>query len=159
MGDIGSLNLKGIVSKAIVEVCKTMLSMEVTVEDSQAGDAPENERIVGTVSFAGNVSGSCHVHLPRVFAFSMAGAMMDMDPDELESEEVEDAVGEICNMIGGTLKSQLVDGGLACALSIPSITAGSDFHIQSKGWLRKERLTFHHLQDRALVEVFLKPER
>ena len=157
MNDIASLDLKAIVSEAIDEVCKTMLSMEVEIQSEAAGDIPEKERIVGSVSLAGGISGSCHVHLPRSFAFSMAGAMLNAEPDELEQEEVEDAVGEICNMIGGTLKSQLNNNGFSCALSIPSITAGNDFHIQSTGWLKKEQLFFQHEQNRALVEVFIKP--
>jgi CheY-specific phosphatase CheX len=157
MNDIASLDLMGIVSRAIDEVSRTMLSMEVTIKEGESEEISEKERIVGTVSLAGGLSGSCHLHLPHSFAASMAGAMMDTDPDELETEEVEDAVGEICNMIGGALKSELNNKGFSCALSIPSITAGSDFHIQSKGWQRKQRLSFHYEQNLALVEVFLKP--
>jgi len=49
-------------------------------------------------------------------------------------EEVNDVIGEVCNMVGGDLKSRLCDAGFTSSLSIPSITYGESFRIQPEGW-------------------------
>jgi CheY-specific phosphatase CheX len=80
-----------------------------------------------------------------------------MKVSEIEGEEdVYDVIGELCNMIGGHLKSRLCDFGLPCKLSIPSITCGNNFMVESRGWARKERLGFQYQEHTALVEVYIK---
>jgi len=66
-------------------------------------------------------------------------------------------IGELSNMIGGDLKSRLCDAGLPCQLSIPSITSGSDFKIESRGWVRSERFVCANQGQSAIVEIFIKP--
>jgi CheY-specific phosphatase CheX len=57
-----------------------------------------------------------------------------MEPAEL----LPDVVGEILNIVGGNFKSNLVDAGLTCALSVPQVdtrpgfaadTGSSEFHL------------------------------
>ena len=112
---------------------------------------------MGSVSFAGEVVGSLTIYVTQGFARVITAAMLDMEVAEVESdEEVHDVIGELCNMIGGDLKSRLCDNGFPCVLSIPAITCGNDFKIESKGWMRKERFGFKHQEHSALVEVYLK---
>ena len=65
-------------------------------------------------------------------------------------------IGELSNMIGGDLKSRLCDAGFECELSIPSITSGKDFNIESKGWAVNEAVCFQHGEHIALIEDFIK---
>ena len=96
-------------------------------------------------------------HVPRAFAAIMTAAMLDMEVDEIEGdEEVNDVIGELTNMISGELKSRLCDVGLSCELSIPSITSGTEFSINAKGWERLERFGFTCQQNNSLVEVYMK---
>ena len=57
---------------------------------------------------------------------------------------------------GGDLKSRLCDAGFDCSLSIPSITSGKDFQIESKGWAVNEQFFFEFQEHIALVEAFIK---
>ena len=158
MVDIGTLDVKAFVGKSIKEVFATMFSMEVTLFDGEQQGVECNNRIVGSVSFAGDVMGSVNIHVTDDFARLMTAAMLDMQVSEIEGEEeVHDVIGELCNMIGGDLKSRLCDFGLPCKLSIPSIACGNNFTVRSKGWASKERLTFRHEGHTALVEVYMKP--
>ena len=157
MTEINSLDLKGFITKAVTDVFDTMLSMEV---ESVAADQPENlngTNIVGTVSFAGAVMGNLNMHVGDEFARQMTAAMLGMETDEIDGdEEVHDVIGEVCNMIGGDLKSRLCDSDLTCELSIPAITSGKAFSIASKGWDRSELYAFRNQQHTAVVEVFIK---
>jgi chemotaxis protein CheX len=157
MDKINTLDLKTFAEKSMTEVFDTMLSMEVALFDPACKIELDATRIVGSVSFAGAVMGCVSIQLLQDFARFITASMLGMEPEEIESdEEVNDVIGELSNMVGGGLKSRLCDAGLACALSIPSITTGSDFCIKSKGWVRNERFGFRHQQHVVVVEIFIK---
>ena len=65
-------------------------------------------------------------------------------------------ISELCNIVGGSLKSKFCDVGLTCDLSTPSFTAGSDFTIEAQHMARYERLAFRHQQEKIFVEVGVK---
>ena len=157
MTEIATLDIKTSVTNAINEVFDKMLSMNVEVIDADSQENIDENKIVGSVSFTGEVMGSMSIHVSDAFAHLITASMLGMELDEIEGEdEVHDVIGELSNMIGGNLKSYFCDSGLPCALSIPSITSGSDFKIESVGWMRSETLTFRHQQHTAFVEVHTK---
>jgi chemotaxis protein CheX len=49
-----------------------------------------------------------------------------MDTDEVESEDVHDAVGELANQVGGLIKGKLAPKSL---LSLPTITEGIELSV------------------------------
>ena len=157
MSDIETLDIKEFVTNALINVFDTMFSMDVAILNGDVQILNSNNQIVGSVSFAGDVVGSVAIFVSEGFARIITAAMLDMEVAEVEGdEEVNDVIGELCNMVGGDLKSRLCDSGFPCNLSIPAITCGNDFKIESKGWMRKERLGFKHREHSALVEVYLK---
>ena len=157
MDEINSLDLKAFITNAVSDVFDTMLSMKMEAVVADQVNQDNGNHLVGTVSFAGHVMGSVNQHVGKDFANEMTAAMLGMETDEIESEEeVHDVIGEVCNMIGGDLKSRLCDSDLACELSIPSITSGKDFVIEHKGWVRNEKFGFRSDQHTAKVEVFIK---
>lgn len=157
MGDIQKLDLKSIAVNSTRQVFSTMLSMPIEEAGGIDGQDIAGNRVVGSVSFAGDVMGNIYIHVSGDFAKKMAAAMLGMEPDEIEDdEEVNDVIGEVSNMIGGDMKSRLCDAGFPCQLSIPNITRGSDFKIDSLGWVRHERIGFDRAGDIALIDVYIK---
>ena len=156
MKEINSLNLKELVINAVNNVFDMMLDMEVEISDADSQEIVHDNKIVGSVSFAGDLMGSVSIHVSDTFARIMAAAMLGMEVEEIEGEEVNDVIGELSNMIGGDLKSRFCDLGFPCELSIPSVTSGSDFKIESKDWMQRECFAFCHQQHTALVDVFIK---
>jgi CheY-specific phosphatase CheX len=153
--DLAAFDLPSFLRGATQEVFDTMLSMELTEKDHQ--EFTEASRIVGSVSLAGSVSGTVNIHVGDTFASQITANMLGMELDEIDSdEEVHDVIGELSNMIGGDLKSRLCDAGFTCELSIPSITSGKDFSIESKGWAVNEIVYFQYQGHIALVEAFIK---
>jgi chemotaxis protein CheX len=134
-----------------------MLSMEVKSVEGKTLENGNGKHIVGSVGFAGAVLGNLNLHVDQEFACEMTAAMLGMEVDEIEGdEEVHDVIGELCNMICGDLKSRLCDAGLPCDLSIPSITTGKAFTIESRGWERSEQFGFQSQNHTALVAVYMK---
>lgn len=157
MSGIHSIDLKSFVTNTVKGVFKTMLSMQMEPEEPPCPQDPAGEHIVGTVGLAGGVMGTVGIHVGREFAREMTASMLGMDPADIEGdEEVNDVIGEVCNMVGGDLKSRLCDAGMPCSLSIPTITFGRNFKIESKGWERHEQFGFRNSHHSALIEVFIK---
>ncbi len=157
MGDLTDFDIRGQIGGAVAETFSTMLSLEV---EAAADDAPEARgvsRMVGTLNFAGTVSGIFNVQVAVDFGRTLAAGMLGMEIEAVDpAAEVRDLVAEITNIIGGNLKSALNDAGHPCILSTPSITFGTDFSIRSLSMDRFERFVFRSGADLLIVEVGLK---
>ncbi len=155
--DLTSFNLASFLREATQEVFETMLSMALGENDAIKALPGGTNQVVGSVSMAGAVSGTVNIYVSDKFARAITADMLGMELDEVDSdEEVHDVVGELSNMIGGDLKSRLCDAGFECNLSIPSITSGMDFQIESKGWVVNEQVFFEYHDHIALIQAFLK---
>ena len=157
MTDDNGIDLGAVVSGALEEVFETMLSMELEPLNGETDTSKiTGHKLVGWVSFGGKAMGNTSLHLSKDFARLIGCTMLGVEPDDIEDEEVEDVIGEVSNMVGGTLTSYLRDCGFPCELSIPSIASGSDFKIDAKGWVRQEVLGFRHHDHIAIVKVVLR---
>jgi CheY-specific phosphatase CheX len=151
-----SFNVTGCVSDTFIQVFETMLSMKA--EPAPDRILPHHQdRITGSVGFGGEkVTGAAYIHLCGATATRAASAMLGMTVEELGESEINDVVGELCNMITGGLKSGLCDAGLSCAMSTPAIIRGSSFQIESMPGVRREVMLFDCQDNRIVVEVHIK---
>lgn len=86
--------------------------------------------ITGMVGFAGMYSGVISIHCPVSLAKKITSNMLGMECDEV-NEDLNDAIGEISNMLGGGVKQVLSKGGLDVKLSIPTVIAGEEYTVNS----------------------------
>jgi len=157
MSGINDLDLKDFVTKTLTDVFDTMLSMNLEQIDDGSERIDGESQIIGSVGFAGKVMGNVNIQVGGDFARLITAEMLGMKTDEIESEEeVYDVIGELCNMVGGDIKSRLCDSGFTCELSIPSVTGGNDLKIESMGWDRCECFGFKYRENTALVQVYIK---
>jgi len=97
------------------------------------------------------------IHVGDNFTRKLAADMLGMEIEELEGdEEIRDMLGEVGNIVGGNLKSAFTDAGLACALSTPSFTTGTDFKIESLNMEKYERFAFRSDDNIVFVEMGVK---
>jgi chemotaxis protein CheX len=77
---------------------------------------------VGCVTVTGEWQGNVLLACPAQLARMAASAMFDLPAEQLDGEQVADALGELTNMIGGNIKS-LIPG--PSRLSMPTVTVGA----------------------------------
>jgi len=114
---------------ATKEVFSTMVMMEL--EDHYPLREPVtklNCSITGMVGMAGIYSGILSIHCPQQLALTITSNMLGMDVSEV-GEDVNDALGEIANMLGGHVKQVLSKGGLDLNLSIPTVISGESYSV------------------------------
>ena len=107
------------------------------------GDTPEKSHpklnvtadkmmVVGMIGFLGNIKGVIYIYVDEPTSITITSNFLGLDKLSLKDnhETVNDALGELSNMISGTFKNQLCDKGYNCRLTIPSILRANNFTIE-----------------------------
>lgn len=106
------------------EVFETMIFMNVDLCPDCIG--VEGDSLLGSITFTGNIEGCMGIGCTKECAKTIARNMLAMEDDEEISEaEIRDAMGEIANMVMGSIKANLLKldvGNLN--VSIPSVISG-----------------------------------
>jgi chemotaxis protein CheX len=113
------------------DVFKTMVFQEVEAAAPIAGDAKRpGANVVGTVAFAGKTSGLVVFYSSMDAAQIITASMLGIDPANVNGE-LPDAIGELTNMIAGSFRTRVAHSkGETWAISVPTVTVGSDFYTK-----------------------------
>ena len=106
------------IDAVVSHVFQTMLLRSCGVAGQ---DAAQDHDISARVVFTGAVAGHCVVEFPFTTAEKLTDAYLGTEDGEWDDAMIEDAVGELCNMIAGGWKGKLGKLDSACQLSAPSI--------------------------------------
>lgn len=110
-------------------IWESMLSLPI--EDGPGADV--SDYITGCVQITGDWQAAVTVELSAELARRAAAALFAMEPEEVGEGEINDAVGELANMVGGNIKS-LVPG--TSQLSLPAVVGGRHYTLSvSRGEL------------------------
>jgi chemotaxis protein CheX len=143
---------------ATQEVFATMVMMDPLDEYPLA--EPVNRfkcSITGMVGFAGIYSGVISIHCPVVLALKITSSMLGMECDKVD-DDLNDAIGEIANMLGGGVKQVLSKGGMDIKLSIPTVISGEDYTVNSLSGMDCVVIPFSLENEKFLVGLTLKKE-
>ena len=108
------------------DVFQTMVDRAVEFQAPTFGAGQPVANVVGTVGFAGSVSGYLSLCVSNEAALEITQALLGTDLDDAPSH-IRDTVGEMTNMITGSVRSLMADSGETMGISTPIVTMGSDF--------------------------------
>ncbi len=116
---------------SVREVFETMLGWSCRREPTlpQAAGTPASESVTAVIGFGGLLSGACIFRLSAASALSMAARMIGAELREVDAT-VQDAIGEICNMLAGSWKGRIPELGAHCGLSVPAVITGCDYKLR-----------------------------
>jgi flagellar motor switch protein FliN len=147
------------IANSIIETFETMLSLSLTKVGKVTDEGLNENRLVGSINYAGEVVGVMAIHVSREFAVLITSSMLGIPENEITGEdEIKDVLGELTNIVSGNLKSDFLDAGLACVISTPSITRGSDFKIEPSKLGPVNQWVFRHKTHEMIIEISLKEE-
>ncbi len=120
------------------EVFQTMIPMEIKCDGTfyQKEDMISTD-VISLVSFTGEHSGIVAFFGSKDMAIKITSMMLGMEISEID-QDVKDAMGELTNMIGGTLKNKVSETFGAMHLSVPIVIAGANMSISSSAKDKKE---------------------
>lgn len=151
-------DLAQFVIKSTKDVFDTMVMM--ALEDCYPLKEPVTSfhcSVTGMVGLAGSYTGILSIHCPQPLALRITSNMLGMDVEEV-GEDVNDALGEIANMLGGNVKQILSKGGMDINLSIPTVISGEDYTVNSMSDSDCVVIPFINEGERFLVGLKLHKE-
>lgn len=165
--------LEALATNAINSVFNTMLDRNAVIDEVMKLDSESFEAgvslpiddtqpmIAGTVGFLGNLTGIMYIFMELPFAMEATCKMLDLEPEEIGIEDhelVNDAIGELTNMIVGTFKNDLSNKGFECRMTIPSILRGSNFSIEPAEVALRRIFKFDCGGQAFVIDVLMKEE-
>ncbi len=152
-------DLEELLKAAVIEVFGTMIGLQVQPEPPNSPVATGGATIAGAVGFIGRLTGVVYIYAAAPFAVKLTEKLVGQSPNEIDGDEmVNDAMGELANMVVGHLKSRLCDRGHSCVMTIPSIVRGTNFQIEPVSSAIRRVLSFRSLEQQLVVEIMLRPE-
>jgi chemotaxis protein CheX len=122
---------------ATQEVFATMIFIDLEAgEPLEGSDIRFDSNLTSMIGLAGDLRGLIAIHCTEDAAKGITSAMLGMDVEELD-EDVKDAIGEIANMVAGSVKISLADHDLNLELAVPSTVIGKS--IRTSGLSNGER--------------------
>lgn len=151
--------LEVMLKTAVGEVFRKMMKSEVRAVPVNAEAMSAEAHIASAVGFIGDMTGVVYIYASSTYANKMTAVMLEMPESEVQGDEmVNDAMGELANMIVGTVKAALVEKGRSCVLTIPSIVRGSNISIEAISSATRRVLCFRFEDTHNLVvELMIKP--
>ena len=121
---IKQLSLDKVLIESAKEVFETMVFMGLT-ETTEPDQTIEGWSLLGSITFKGSLEGCLAICCNTPCAQAISINMLGMDTtEELAEEDTCDAVGEITNMVMGSVKARLIETCGNFEVSIPSVTSG-----------------------------------
>jgi CheY-specific phosphatase CheX len=143
---------------ALVKTFKTMLDQKLECVSPRSFKPFLTEHVLGTIGFSGKAKGRVYFRLSIEGARRIAAHILGLAPEELNSRtEIDDAVGELLNIVTGNFKSNLCDAGLDCRLHTPSVTRTRTFEMETPPGAGLERLAFRAPDLALFVDVAVNP--
>src|SRR5581483_4009015 len=145
-------------AQALVKTFHTMLGLKLESVDRFGDFVLEGQHLLGTISFFGRAAGLVYLRLSPASAAEVAARILGLEQKQIiDSNEINDAVGELLNIVTGNFKSNLCDAGLDCRLDQPRVTQTSDFSTPKLPGGSLERMIFRAGQVVLFVDVRVNP--
>lgn len=145
--DLSHIDLYRIAS----DIWAALLGTELKPNPASDAHDPDEVVVNASVQIAGDWTGAVMVQCSRAAAVRAAASMFAMEASEVTDEEVADTIGELANVAGGNVKSEL---GGSCQLSLPSVTTGRDYSVSILGARLGQRMVAEADGDLIVVSLF-----
>lgn len=130
-------------------------TLGLSLDPASTDPGSHGRTVEGHVHISGRWNGTlvfqCSLGAARQAAHVMFGS-----GEHDSTRDVQDAVGELTNMIGGNLKALMSDDG--CFLSLPTVIEGSDYSVRVSGARVISRQVFTSDHEPVVVTL-LEPAR
>ena len=124
MQALEELDLAQLVSQATTEIYDTMIMADIQTDEPLSAPLNDFTRYVsGIVGLAGLCQGMLAIHAPEKVAMGITNDFLGMEVESVD-DDVKDAISELANMVGGSVKPVLSPNGKDIQLSLPSVFHG-----------------------------------
>lgn len=109
---------------------ETVLGLDVKSSVEPMSPSEYDHVVAASVQITGAWHGALVIFCPATLARRVASVMFALTPDETSGELIQDALGELANIIAGGVKA-LIPG--TCTLTLPTVADGAVFTLRIRG--------------------------
>ena len=120
-------------------------------------DNDNNESIIGTIDFSGDVNGHLSIRFPVSTAVLVACAFLYLETDDLQDEDIKDALGELANILAGQVKASIDPQGSKVHLSLPKVLTNHECTCGECTCGEQTQIPFYLDEGEFTVEVKFNP--
>lgn len=118
--------INDVLLESVKEIFETMIFMDIE-ESSESDQDIDGWALLSSITFQGEIDGCMAICFSIPCAKAVAASMLGMDTtEELTEEDTCDAIGEIANMVMGSMKTRLADSVGDLQVSIPMVISGRE---------------------------------
>lgn len=129
----------------------SMCNLELSCVGAMSVPSRDPGTITGIIGVHGEVSGFITVNMAEKVAFAAVGGLLQ-DEYTTITHQIIDGVGEITNMIAGTIKSALLGTPWAFShVTVPSVIVGRNYQIAYAKGLNYAAALFEHRGGDAVI--------
>jgi chemotaxis protein CheX len=118
------------VCEAIETIWTTMLGLEASANQTMLAGRLKASTLTGCIYITGAWQGAIKVECSGGLARRVAAIMFGADACDVSADQINDALGELTNIIGGNIKALLPEPS---HLSMPAVTEGTDYLFSVPG--------------------------
>ena len=144
-------------AKIITETTEEIFNCMIFIDIAASPPLASDKQVIGChvsamIGLTGGLSAMLGIHCPSAVGLAVAGAMLDMEPEEVDAD-VKDALGEIANMLAGGIKERLSTENIDLELAIPTAVAGQSYVISAPKGSQRVVVPFTISQGQFVVEI------
>lgn len=113
-------------SEVVQNIWNTILGLEIYPSSSITAKSLGSDGLVASLQCSGEWKGIVNLSCSPRFAREAASIMFGKHQLEVNNEDVNNAIGELANVVAGNIKSMLPG---ECQLSLPSVIDGKNINV------------------------------
>ena len=126
MDTIDNICMNNVLLASASEVFETMIFMDLEHSIDTEQQITEDS-LLSSITFKGDLDGCLSICCTSDCAKSIGRNMLGMDPEEnIKQEDTYDALGEVANMVMGSIKTKIQQNAANISVSIPMVVSGSN---------------------------------
>jgi CheY-specific phosphatase CheX len=158
IGCVFLLTMGDLVKRALLKTFQTMLGIKLEAVNPSEADFDADLHVLSEVEFTGKAVGKIYLHLDRRSTGIIVSSLLGLDAAEPATrQQIDDAVGEMTNIVGGNFLSNLSDAGLSSKISLPKISYTANYQARAVGGELSERLAFRSSEISVLLDININP--
>jgi CheY-specific phosphatase CheX len=150
-GELTMRDFDDAITRTVLTMWDSVLQTPIERADGVAAPETGASVLVGCVYLAGPIGGVVTLACPLSLAQQSAGRMFHLSTPDVTLADAHDALGELVNIVGGSLKALLPEGH---TLSLPTIVEGSDHPSRFMGTDPANRVCFESGSQGLVVSFF-----
>jgi CheY-specific phosphatase CheX len=134
-----------LLNQAVLDTFETMVSIPLEVDDGSMLPPAHGGQLMASVKFTGKANGEVTLAFSPYLGVLITARLLGGNiEDRYPPEVVNDAVGEIVNIITGNLQSRLCDAGLPSEVALPVVKLQNVFPTVTVLGGSSDRFYFRH---------------